>query len=84
MLRERGTNANATRVSHWMVAWTLRSLRRFDDALEIQLRLEKEADKAGQPDQYVFEELEALYKAKGDAVRAEHYANRKNLAAGKQ
>ena len=84
VLRERGTNANATRVAHWMVAWTLRSLKRIDEALEIQLRLEKETDKAGQPDQYVFEELETLYKVKGDLARAEHYASRKNLAARKQ
>jgi len=61
--RERGTNASATRVAHWMVAWTLRSLQRVDEALEIQLRLEAEGDKAGQPDRYVFEELDALYKS---------------------
>lgn len=83
VLRERGTNAAATRVAYWMVAWTLRSLGRVDEALEIQLRLEREADLAGQPDRYVFEELEALYTAKGDSARAAHYAGRKSLAAGK-
>jgi tetratricopeptide (TPR) repeat protein len=83
VLRERGTNSDATRVARWMVAWTLRSLKRVDEALEIQLRLEKENEAAGKPDPYVFEELEALYRDRGDVARAEHYANRK-LSAGKQ
>jgi tetratricopeptide (TPR) repeat protein len=82
-LRERGTNAEATRAAHWMVAWTLRSLGRTDEALAIQLRLEAQGDAAGQPDPFVFEELAALYTAKGDAERAAHYAKRKE-AAGKR
>lgn len=73
-LRERGTNAEATRVARWMVAWTLRSLGRLDEALAIQLALEQQGQAAGKPDPYVFEELVALYKAKGDTARAEHYA----------
>jgi tetratricopeptide (TPR) repeat protein len=81
-IRERGTNAQATRVAHWMVARTLRSLQRHDEALAIQLRLEREFDAAGQPDPYVFEELEALYRARGDADKAEHY-NARRAAAGK-
>ena len=81
-IRERGTNAQATRVAHWMVARTLRSLQRHDDALAIQLGLEREFDAAGQPDPYVFEELEALYRATGDTAKAEHYRARKQ-ATGK-
>jgi tetratricopeptide (TPR) repeat protein len=81
-IRERGTNAQATRVAHWMVARTLRSLQRHDEALAIQLRLEREFDAAGQPDSYVFEELEALYRTTGDTVKAEHYLARKQ-ATGK-
>lgn len=77
VLRERGTNAQATRVAYWMVAWTLRSLGRTDEALEIQLRLEQEGDAAGRPDPYVFEELESLYRARGDTARAEHYRARR-------
>jgi hypothetical protein len=65
-----------------MVARTLRSLQRHDEALAIQLRLEREFDAAGQPDPYVFEELEALYRARGDADKAEHY-NARRAAAGK-
>lgn len=81
-IRERGTDAQATRVAHWMVAWTLRALNRTDEALAIQLRLERECDAAGQPDPYVFEELETLYRARGDEERAAYYAARKQSAQG--
>lgn len=74
-IRERGTNAVATRTAHWMVAWTLRALKRSDEALAIQLRLEREGETAKQPDPYVFEELEILYREKGDVARAAHYAS---------
>ena len=76
-LRERGTNAEATRVAYWMFAWTLRSLKRHDEALAIQQRLEREGDAAGEPDPYVFEELEILYRERGDLPRAEAAAARK-------
>lgn len=55
--RERIGNASRTRVAHWMVAWTLRSLGRHDEALTILRRLEAENDAAGTPDGYVFEEI---------------------------
>jgi tetratricopeptide (TPR) repeat protein len=76
-LREQGTNAEATRAAHWMVAWTLRALGRSDEAL----RLERECDDAGQPDPYVFEELEILYREKGDTGRAQHYQARRTAVA---
>jgi hypothetical protein len=38
------------------------------------LRLERESRAAGQPDPYVFEELALLYRARGDAARADQYA----------
>jgi tetratricopeptide (TPR) repeat protein len=76
-IRERGTNSAATRVAHWMVAWTLRSLNRIDEALVMQLRLLREHDAAGTSDAYVLEELEALYQAKGDTAQAQHYAQRR-------
>lgn len=81
VIRERGINIEATRVAYWMVAWTLRSLNQSDEALAIQLRLEAENDASGTPDQYVFEELEALYTAKGDTARAQHYAGRRQNAS---
>lgn len=77
MLRQRGTDEEAIREAHWMIAWTLRALKRSDEALTIQLRLERECDAAGAPDRYVFEELEALYRAKGNTERADHYAARR-------
>jgi tetratricopeptide (TPR) repeat protein len=73
-IREQGGNTSAARVAHWMVAWTLRAMNRIDESLEIQLRLEKECAVANEPDLYVFEELETLYRAKGDEERASHYA----------
>ena len=76
-LRERADDAEATRAAHWMVAWTLRALNRLDEALAIQLRLERECDAAGVPDPYVFDELEALYRARGDDVRADGYAKKR-------
>ncbi len=77
VVREAGSNAQATRIAYWMVAWTLRALQRVDEALEIQLRLEREGDAAGAPDPYVFEELEALYRLREDEARARHYADRR-------
>ena len=53
-------------------------MNRLDDSLEIQLRLEKECAAANEPDPYVFEELEALYRAKGNEERASHYAALRN------
>ncbi len=77
VVRERGGNAERVRIAQWMVAWTLRALKRDDEALAIQLRLESEGDAAGQPDPYVFEELEILYRGKGDTQRATSYAERR-------
>jgi tetratricopeptide (TPR) repeat protein len=79
-LRERGTDARATRAARWMVAWTLRALGRTDEALAIQLRLAQEGDAAGQPDPYVFDELQTLYRERGDAARADFYASRRKAA----
>ncbi len=76
-LREALGNPDRTRVAHWMVAMTLRTLRRVDEALAIQLRLEAESQAAGKPDPHVFTELELLYRAKGDESRAALYAQRR-------
>ncbi len=77
LLRQRGTDEEAIREAHWMIAWTLRALKRSDEALAIQLRLERECDAAGAPDRYVFEELEALFRQMGNTERADHYAARR-------
>ena len=81
VLREKGDDAQAKRIAHWMVAWTLRAMNRTDEALEIQLRLERERAAAGVPSAYVFEELELLYRAKGDRERADHYGALKKSSA---
>jgi tetratricopeptide (TPR) repeat protein len=82
VLRELGTDAEATRSAHWMVAWTLHAQGHLDEALEIQLRLERECDAAKAPDPYVYEELELLYRARGDEDQAMHYAALKKKASG--
>jgi tetratricopeptide (TPR) repeat protein len=73
-LREAGTNRQATNVAHWMVAWTLRSMGKTNEALAIQLRLEEQNQLDGKPSPYVFEELEHIYSALGDETRAKAYA----------
>jgi tetratricopeptide (TPR) repeat protein len=74
---EQGGDPNKIRIAHWMIAWTLRALGQLNEALEIQLRLEKECDEAGEPDPYVFEELELLYKALDNREKAEYYEARR-------
>jgi tetratricopeptide (TPR) repeat protein len=82
VLRERGADQRSIRVARWMIAWTLRGLGRTDEALDIQHRLEHECEAAHDPDVYVFEELEHLYRLRGDGVRAEHYASLRAGASG--
>lgn len=75
--RERDGNPQTIRIAHWMIAWTLRTIGRLNEAVEIQLRLEGECDEAGEPDPYVFEELEHLYRALKDDEKANFYATRR-------
>ena len=74
--RERQGDVRSIRIAHWMIAMTLRHMGRHYAALEIQQRLEREWDADGEPDPYVFEELEKIYRARGDTTRADHYAAR--------
>jgi len=55
--RERIGDAGRTRVAWWMVAWTLRSLQRHDEALAILRRLDAEYAAAASPDGYVAQEI---------------------------
>ena len=73
---ERVGKVQAVRIAHWMIAWTYRAQKRYAEAIEIQLRLEREWDEAGEPDPYVFEELEQLYAAVQDDDKARHYRQR--------
>ena len=56
-----------------MMAWTLRGLLRFDEAITLQLQLETEWNADGHPDPYVYEELVALFEATGDDTKAAEY-----------
>ncbi len=78
--RERDGTPQTIRIAHWMIAWTLRSLGQWNEALAIQLRLEKECDEAGEPDPYVFEELALIYRALNNGDRADFYAARHKAA----
>jgi len=78
--RERQGNVRGIRIAHWMIAMTLRHMGRLYAALEIQQRLEREWDADGEPDPYVFEELEKIYRSRGDTARADHYATRLKAA----
>lgn len=75
---ERGDPRNV-HSAHWMVAHCLRLLKRHDEALAIQLRLERN----GAPDGYVFEELAELYDATGKAELAQRYFRRAADELGK-
>ena len=79
-LREGLGDPEATRIAWWMVAWGLRLLGELAQALEIQLRLERENEALGQPDPYVLEELELLYRALGDEGQASRYAALRSAA----
>ena len=71
---ERSGRAANVRIARWMIARTLRAQGRIQEAIAIQLRLEREWNDAGEPDPYVYEELEQLYRASGDTALAEQYA----------
>ena len=71
---ERLGSVRSVRIAHWMIAWTLRAQGKFQEAIDIQLRLEREWGQAGDPDPYVFDELEHLYRATNDTVQADLYA----------
>jgi hypothetical protein len=73
---ERTGRVRPTRIADWMIAWTYRAQQRFEEALAIQLALERAWDADGEPDLYVYEELEHLYRALGDEVQAQHYGQK--------
>lgn len=73
LAREKAGNEIGERIARWMVAWTLRLMGRIDEAIKMQLVLEMEWDSLGEPDPYVFEELEHLFRAQGDEAKAVRY-----------
>jgi tetratricopeptide (TPR) repeat protein len=80
-IREQRADPRATRDANWHIARVLRVQNRVDEALAIQLRLERESEAAHDPRDYIFEELEVLYRSKGCDACARYYAKRaKSLA----
>jgi tetratricopeptide (TPR) repeat protein len=67
---ERIGRAGGIRIAHWQVANVLRLLGRNDEALAMQLALERDTAQAGAPDPYVYDELALLYAARGEADKA--------------
>ena len=64
--RERG-DRREIRIARWMIAHNLRLQNRYDEALAIQLDLERELAAEGGSDPDVSEEIAALHKALGKA-----------------
>ena len=71
---ERDGRAVDARIAWWMIARTLRLQGKGAEAIAIQQRLEREWAAVGEPDPYVYEELELLHRAAGDAALADAYA----------
>jgi tetratricopeptide (TPR) repeat protein len=61
------------RTAKWQIANVLRLLKRFDEALAMQLAIEAEAAAAAEPDGYVFEEIAEIYLVKNEAAKAKPY-----------
>lgn len=80
-LRVKAGNINGERIARWMIAWNFRAMERFDEALSMQLDLEREWQEEGSPDPYVFEELEHLYRALGDEAKADQYRSKQEKQA---
>lgn len=69
-------SAQDIRNARWQIARVFRAQRRFEDAIDIQLRLEQEWEQAGHPDPRVLEELEHLFRETNDTARADMYATK--------
>jgi tetratricopeptide (TPR) repeat protein len=74
--RERQGKVGNIRIAHWMIAWTLRALKRHDEALAILMRLEREFAADGAPDGFVFEEIGENLLAQGKRDEAKPWFGR--------
>jgi tetratricopeptide (TPR) repeat protein len=63
---ERKGRADEVRIARWQIANVLRLQGRRDEALAMQLALERDAAAAGEPDPYVYDELVLLHHASGN------------------
>ena len=71
------------RIATWSVARCLRSLNRYEEALQLQQRLEQEWQAAGEADGYVFEEIAENQEALGRLEKATAYFRRAESELGK-
>ena len=72
--RKTQNNEQATRIAKWNVGRCLRSLEKYDEALNIQNELLQEfEEKQIEQDGYVFEELAELYLVKNNRSEAKKY-----------
>lgn len=73
VFRESKGEPSSIRIAKWSIARALRSLKKYDEALEIQKALEKEFDKLPEKDGHVFEELGELYLVLNKADLSKKY-----------
>lgn len=71
--REKVGDPSSLRFAKWCVAKSMRSLKRYDEALKMQKDLETEFAGAGEVDGYVFEELGELYLVLENKSEAKKY-----------
>ena len=71
------------RIATWSVARCLRSLQRYEEALQLQQRLEQEWQADGSADGYVFEEIAENLEALGRREEATAYFRRAEGELGK-
>jgi tetratricopeptide (TPR) repeat protein len=67
---ERKGRADEVRIARWQIANVLRLKGQRDEALAMQLALERDAAAASAPDPYVYDELALLRRAAGDEKQA--------------
>ncbi len=61
------------RTAQWQIANVMRLQKRYDEALALQLSIEKVAAEASEPDGYVFEEIAEIYLIKREPEKAKTY-----------
>lgn len=71
--REEQDDPKRLRIAKWLVARSLRSLERYDEALEMQMQLRHEFDEADEDGPFNYEELGECLLALGRNEEAAHY-----------
>ena len=66
-------SSSQIRTAKWQIANVMRMQKRYDEALAMQLGIEKDAAEAAEPDGYVFEEIAEIYLVKNESAKAKPY-----------